>query len=149
MAVSMGKQKYYAVFNGRRPVIYYTWPECHEQVDKFSGACYRSFGTLAEARSVTARRIFGESQGYKNADGDKNGTLACRAESLLLCLKQRYPELSQTTQDTCKIQYNKDVGEAILESYSRVLEGLAFNIVAWIDDVLYVDGSVKKSNHRK
>jgi len=33
----------------------------------------------------------------------------------------------------------QDVGQAILESYSRVLEGLAFNIVAWIDDVLFVD----------
>jgi hypothetical protein len=33
----------------------------------------------------------------------------------------------------------QDVGKAILESYSRVLEGLAFNIVAWIEDVLHVD----------
>ncbi|KAL2606937.1 hypothetical protein AAZX31_09G237900 [Glycine max] len=74
---------------------------------------------------------------------DKNYTLAERAESLLLCLKQRYPELSQTSLDTCKIQYNRDVGNAILESYSRVLEGLAFNIVAWIEDVLYVDKSMR------
>ncbi|KAL1322277.1 hypothetical protein AAHE18_14G184600 [Arachis hypogaea] len=74
---------------------------------------------------------------------DKNYTLAERAETLLFCLKQRYPELSQTSLDTCKIQYNKDVGKAILESYSRVLEGLAFNIVAWVEDVLYVDKSMK------
>ncbi|XP_056850384.1 rop guanine nucleotide exchange factor 3 isoform X3 [Raphanus sativus] len=70
---------------------------------------------------------------------DKNYVMAERAETLLFCLKQRYPELSQTSLDICKIQYNKDVGKAVLESYSRVLEGLAFNIVAWIDDVLYVD----------
>ncbi|XP_014496553.1 rop guanine nucleotide exchange factor 3-like isoform X3 [Vigna radiata var. radiata] len=74
---------------------------------------------------------------------DKNYTLAERAESLLLCLKQRYPELSQTSLDTCKIQYNRDVGKAVLESYSRVLESLAFNIVAWIEDVLYVDKSMR------
>ncbi|KAF8413177.1 hypothetical protein HHK36_001153 [Tetracentron sinense] len=74
---------------------------------------------------------------------DKNLILAGRAESLLFCLKQRYPELSQTTLDACKIQYNRDVGQAVLESYSRVLEGLAFNIVAWIEDVLYVDRSIK------
>ncbi|KAA8520634.1 hypothetical protein F0562_014891 [Nyssa sinensis] len=78
---------------------------------------------------------------------DKNHVLAERAESLLFCLKQRYPELSQTSLDTCKIQYNKDVGQAILESYSRVLEGLAFNTVAWIEDVLYVDRSTKSQNH--
>lgn len=74
---------------------------------------------------------------------DKNHILAGRAETLLFCLKQRYPELSQTTLDTCKIQYNRDVGQAILESYSRVLEGLAFNIVSWIEDVLFVDKSMK------
>nr|CAD1835139.1 unnamed protein product [Ananas comosus var. bracteatus] len=76
-------------------------------------------------------------------DGDKNVVLASRAESLLLCLKQRFPGLSQTTLDTSKIQYNKDVGQAILESYSRVLESLAFNIVSWIDDVLFADKSAR------
>ncbi|WCJ22789.1 Rop guanine nucleotide exchange factor 3 [Euphorbia peplus] len=77
---------------------------------------------------------------------DKNHVLATRAECLLFCLKQRYPELSQTTLDTCKIQYNRDIGQAILESYSRVLEGLAFNIVAWIEDVLFVDKSVRNQD---
>jgi hypothetical protein len=38
---------------------------------------------------------------------DKNHILAERAETLLFCLKQRYPELSQTSLDTCKIQYNQ------------------------------------------
>lgn len=37
----------------------------------------------------------------------------------------------------------QDVGQSVLESYSRVLEGLAFNIVAWIEDVLFVDRSVR------
>ncbi|XP_048320673.1 rop guanine nucleotide exchange factor 3 isoform X2 [Ziziphus jujuba] len=78
---------------------------------------------------------------------DKNHILAERAESLLFCLKQKYPELSQTSLDTCKIQYNKDVGQAILESYSRVLEGLAFNIVAWIDDVVFVDRTIRDQDH--
>ncbi|KAL2658271.1 hypothetical protein AAZV13_03G011700 [Glycine max] len=77
---------------------------------------------------------------------DKNYILAERAETLLFCLKQRYPELSQTSLDTCKIQYNRDVGKAILESYSRVLEGLAFNIVAWIEDVLHADKSMRNQN---
>ncbi|PIA49394.1 hypothetical protein AQUCO_01300304v1 [Aquilegia coerulea] len=83
------------------------------------------------------------------ADGDKNDKnyiLASRAESMLFCLKQRYPGLSQTTLDASKIQDNKDVGQAILESYSRVLEGLAFNIVAWIEDVLYVDSTTRQQD---
>ncbi|XP_057801308.1 rop guanine nucleotide exchange factor 7-like [Salvia miltiorrhiza] len=79
-------------------------------------------------------------------DGDKRELLADRAESLLLCLKQRFPGLPQTTLDMSKIQYNKDVGKSILESYSRVLESLAFNIVARIDDLLYVDDLSKHSD---
>lgn len=38
------------------------------------------------------------------------------------------------------------MGKSILESYSRVLESLAFNIVARIDDLLYVDDLAKHSD---
>ncbi|KAJ0027522.1 hypothetical protein Pint_35296 [Pistacia integerrima] len=79
-------------------------------------------------------------------DTDKRELLADRAESLLLCLKQWFPGLPQTTLDMSKIQYNKDVGKSILESYSRILESLAFNIVARIDDLLYVDDLTKHSD---
>ncbi|XP_031377698.1 rop guanine nucleotide exchange factor 7-like [Punica granatum] len=81
------------------------------------------------------------------ADGEKRELLAERAESLLLCLKQWFPGLPQTTLDMSKIQYNKDVGKSVLECYSRVLESLAFNIVARIDDVLYVDDLTKHSDN--
>ncbi|CAI0443453.1 unnamed protein product [Linum tenue] len=82
-------------------------------------------------------------------DGDnKREIFAERAESLLLSLKQRFPNLTQTTLDTSKIQFNKDVGKSILESYSRVLESLAFNIVARIDDLLYVDDLTKCSDNK-
>lgn len=40
-------------------------------------------------------------------DSDKRELLADRAESLLLCLKQWFPGLPQTTLDMSKIQYNK------------------------------------------
>lgn len=42
-----------------------------------------------------------------DAGNDKNHILAARARSLLFCLKQRFPELSQTSLDICKIQYNR------------------------------------------
>ncbi|XP_057778046.1 rop guanine nucleotide exchange factor 7-like [Salvia miltiorrhiza] len=80
------------------------------------------------------------------SDADRREVLAGRAESLLLCLKLRFPGLPQTTLDMCKIQCNKDVGKSILESYSRVLESLAFNIVARINDLLYVDDLSKHSD---
>ncbi|GJM99423.1 hypothetical protein PR202_ga16519 [Eleusine coracana subsp. coracana] len=78
-------------------------------------------------------------------DKDKSHTLSERADGLLQSLRLRYPGLPQTSLDMNKIQYNKDVGQSILESYSRVLESLAFNIIARIDDVIYVDDATKKS----
>lgn len=76
-------------------------------------------------------------------DGDKREFLAERAESLVLDLRQRFPDLAQTTLDISKIQCNQDVGKSILESYSRALESLASNIIARIDDLLYVDDLAK------
>nr|GMD95698.1 rop guanine nucleotide exchange factor 1 [Ipomoea batatas] len=79
------------------------------------------------------------------ADIGRNHFLAERAETLLHCLRLRFPGLPQTALDMYKIQYNKDVGQSILESYSRVMESLAFNIMARIDDVLYADDATKNS----
>lgn len=79
-------------------------------------------------------------------DLEKKDLLADRAESLLICLKQRFPGLPQTALDMSKIQHNKDVGKSILESYSRVLESLAYNIIARIDDLLYVDDLAKRAD---
>lgn len=40
----------------------------------------------------------------------------------------------------------QDVGQAVLESYSRVLESFAYNIVAWIEDVIHVDRSMRNQD---
>nr|CAD1821295.1 unnamed protein product [Ananas comosus var. bracteatus] len=55
-------------------------------------------------------------------------------EGLLQSLRLRYPGLPQT-----------DVGQSILESYSRVMESLAFNIIARIDDLIFVDDATKRT----
>ncbi|BBN10803.1 protein MpKAR [Marchantia polymorpha subsp. ruderalis] len=78
-------------------------------------------------------------------DVDKRELIADRAETILLMLKQKFPGLPQTALDMNKIQFNKDVGQSILESYSRVLESLAFNILARVDDVLYADDLARRS----
>ncbi|XP_073154620.1 rho guanine nucleotide exchange factor 8-like [Henckelia pumila] len=62
-----------------------------------------------------------------------------RAETILLLLKHQFPGLPQSSLDISKIQYNKDVGLSILESYSRVLESLANTVMSRIEDVLYAD----------
>ncbi|KAL5835960.1 hypothetical protein ACOSQ4_015457 [Xanthoceras sorbifolium] len=68
-----------------------------------------------------------------------------RAETILLLLKQRFPGISQSALDINKIQYNRDVGQAILESYSRIIESLAFTVTSRIEDVLYADSLTQTS----
>ncbi|KAJ9551188.1 hypothetical protein OSB04_015233 [Centaurea solstitialis] len=71
-----------------------------------------------------------------------------RAETILLLLKQRFPGLPQSSLDICKIESNKDVGHAILESYSRVLESLANTVMNRIEDVLYADDFAQKEANK-
>ncbi|KAI7753206.1 hypothetical protein M8C21_012337, partial [Ambrosia artemisiifolia] len=68
-----------------------------------------------------------------------------RAKIILLLIKQRFPGLPQSLLDINKIESNKDVGHAILESYSRVLESLANTVMNCIEDVLYADEVAKTS----
>lgn len=44
--------KFYVVKKGRTPGIYTTWAECLKQVDKFSGAIYKSYKTFEEAETA-------------------------------------------------------------------------------------------------
>ncbi|KAL0432316.1 UNVERIFIED_CONTAM: Rop guanine nucleotide exchange factor 1 [Sesamum latifolium] len=65
-------------------------------------------------------------------DVEKSKLFAHRADTLLKNLKSHFPALPQTALDTSKIQYNK------------VMESLAFNLMARIDDLLYVDDATKR-----
>ncbi|ONK80236.1 uncharacterized protein A4U43_C01F15410 [Asparagus officinalis] len=62
-----------------------------------------------------------------------------RAETILHLIKHRFPGISQSTLDISKIQFNRDVGQAVLESYSRVIETLAHAVMTKIEDVLDAD----------
>ncbi|GLU14497.1 hypothetical protein SLE2022_310620 [Rubroshorea leprosula] len=62
-----------------------------------------------------------------------------KAETILLIIKQRFPGVPQSALDISKIQFNRDVGQAVLESYSRILESLAYTVLSRIVDVLYAD----------
>ncbi|KAI3773365.1 hypothetical protein L1987_47892 [Smallanthus sonchifolius] len=62
-----------------------------------------------------------------------------RAETILLILKHRYPGIPQSALDVSKIENNQDVGHAVLESYSRILESLAHKVMSRIEDVMHTD----------
>lgn len=49
--------KFYAVRNGRHIGIYETWEECRAQVDGYSGAEYKSFGSRSDAINYIGTQI--------------------------------------------------------------------------------------------
>ncbi|RDY24657.1 RNase H [Romboutsia maritimum] len=53
----MSKSKFYAVKKGKNIGIYNTWDECKNQVNGFSGAQYKSFKTLDEAKNYVYGKI--------------------------------------------------------------------------------------------
>lgn len=105
---------------------------------------------------------------------EKRELLEDRAETILLILKHRFPGIPQSDLDINKIQYNRvkeflflhlfififlffffkficflillqDVGHAILESYSRIIESLAFTVLSRIEDVMRADAEARNS----
>ncbi|CAA2959495.1 rop guanine nucleotide exchange factor 12-like [Olea europaea subsp. europaea] len=78
---------------------------------------------------------------------EKREILEERAETILLLLKHRFPGLPQSSLDISKIQYNRDVGQAILESYSRVIESLAYTVLSKIEDVTYADNLARNQSN--
>ena len=45
------KKKYYIVKRGKKPGVYYNWPDCQKQVQGFPGAVYKGFVTKEEAEA--------------------------------------------------------------------------------------------------
>lgn len=66
------------------------------------------------------------------SDADRREVLAGRAESLLLCLKLRFPGLPQTTLDMTKIQCNKVVWKPTRLSLYFLQNQNAYNLL-WSD----------------
>lgn len=50
-------KKYYAVKEGKKPGIYETWDACKEQVSGYSGAQYKSFTSLEEAKAFVLPQV--------------------------------------------------------------------------------------------
>ncbi|XP_074574365.1 rho guanine nucleotide exchange factor 8-like [Curcuma longa] len=101
-----------------------------------------------EASIVIWKRKMHNNKDGKSAWGsavslEKREQFEERAETILHLIKQKFPGIPQSALDISKIQYNKDVGQSILESYSRILESLAYTIMSRIEDILYADSLVQ------
>lgn len=77
----MAKNNFYAVKNGRNPGIYKTWDECQKNTSGFSGAVFKGFPTLEEAKAYMEFEDSGKWNGaldlpdvYAFTDGSFNAT---------------------------------------------------------------------------
>jgi ribonuclease HI len=52
-------QKFYVVWAGRETGVFSDWPAAQRAVDKFTGACFKSFPTRAEAEQAFRRGVAG------------------------------------------------------------------------------------------
>lgn len=63
------KPKFYAVWEGHTPGVYRDWKSCQQQINGFSGAKYKSFGSLQEANDAYADgpdKHWGQGNGSKS-----------------------------------------------------------------------------------
>lgn len=92
-----------------------------------------------EGAACRATPTWGLSRDSSMKKVEKKKIYVQRAENLLMELRQRFPGLLQTSLELSKVQLNKDVGYAVLESYSRVLVNLAARIQGRIGEVIAAD----------
>ena len=62
------KPKFYVVWEGHDRGVFKTWQQCQQQINGFSGAKYKSFGSMAEAEKAFAdgpEEYWGKSDGTK------------------------------------------------------------------------------------
>lgn len=74
MNVGMSQnKKYYVAFDGREPGVYDSWPKCHDQVNRYSGACHKSYKSYEEAKSdFQAFRGNGKNEGPSGVGNSKS-----------------------------------------------------------------------------
>lgn len=53
-------KKYYAVAKGKTPGIYFSWEDCKAQIEHFSGAVYKGFQTIEEAKKFIEKATGGQ-----------------------------------------------------------------------------------------
>ena len=61
----MNNKKFYVVWKGNNPGIYFSWAECQNEIKNVKGALYKSFKNLEEAKNAF-------SNGYEDYKKSKN-----------------------------------------------------------------------------
>ena len=107
-------KKYYAVRKGRVPGIYNTWDECNEQVTEFSGAEYKSFKLLEDAKNFinnTSKITDTKSDAVAYVDGSYSKELNMFSYGAVLFYNGEKYEFCKAFQDPELITMHNVAGE--------------------------------------
>ncbi|MEW4368366.1 ribonuclease H [Paenibacillus kandeliae] len=72
----MAKSKFYVVWEGHRPGIYSSWPECQQQTNGYKQAKYKAYESRAEAERAYAegwKKHWGQAAGSSSAKSSSGG----------------------------------------------------------------------------
>ena len=66
----MSNKKFYVVWKGENPGIYFSWSECENEIKNVKGALYKSFKNLEEAKDAFSNgyEYYKKSENIKNLD---------------------------------------------------------------------------------
>lgn len=102
---------YYAVARGRKPGIYLSWPECEQQVMKYSGSLFKKFSTQDEAENFVCRY---------SSNASKDGipiAVECKVESKCRCSSTLQSQLERSK---AKNSVNVELPPTSSQSYTDV-----------------------------
>lgn len=143
-------KKYYAVKKGNKPGVYKTWSECKAQVDGYSGAVYKSFpsmeeakkfvsgGSLARPKQVDENNVSGDANPnfekiVAYVDGSYNNFMKVYSGGSVILYKGKTYELSKVGNDSKLVDMRNVAGELL---------GVK-NVINWILDNDLKNVSVK------
>lgn len=127
--------KFYAVKAGRETGIYTNWSDCEKQINGFSGAIYKSFGTRHEAE------IFLE----KDTEMKKN----IKKNDLLVYVDGSYSKPNKRVGFGCVFVQNDKIINSVSQQVQINEEDNLWNVSAEIQGVLYALEWSVKNNYKK
>lgn len=105
--------KYYAVKNGRKTGIFETWAECEAQVKGFSGAVYKSFTTLQEAKEFLneEKTIETKADCVAYVDGSYDHSIRAYGSGVVLFYEHKKYTSSKMNNDPRLVEMRNVAGE--------------------------------------
>lgn len=122
--------KFYAVRIGRTPGIYHTWETCKAEVAGFSGAQYKSFPTLEQAREYlgdAALAVHPEPEYFAFVDGSFNAAAGVYGYGGFLCI-QGEKEYIQGSGNEAEMASMRNVAGEVLGSMAAIARAVELGL---------------------